>query len=139
MEITFQLDALESAAKTFLASVSGCRVFALEGEMGAGKTTFITAVCRQLGVVDPTGSPTYSIINQYDSPSGVISHIDLYRLKDEEEVLQAGVGDAIDNSRYCFIEWPQAASALLPDSACWLNLEVLSDQTRKLTLQEPFR
>ncbi len=139
MDITFKLNELESAAKKFLANSSGYRVFALEGEMGAGKTTFITAVCRQLGVADTTGSPTYSIINQYDSPEGTISHIDLYRLKDEEEVLQAGVGDAIDNSRYCFIEWPRAASALLPDTSCWLSLEVLPDQTRKLTLQEPIR
>jgi tRNA threonylcarbamoyladenosine biosynthesis protein TsaE len=102
--------------------------------MGAGKTTFISAVCRVLGVSGTIGSPTFSIINEYASARGRIFHMDLYRLKDEEEAMQAGVEDALYSGDYCFVEWPEKAPGLFPPGTVNVTIEAMNESTRKLTL-----
>ncbi|HSB93599.1 MAG TPA: tRNA (adenosine(37)-N6)-threonylcarbamoyltransferase complex ATPase subunit type 1 TsaE, partial [Flavitalea sp.] len=109
MELLATLNELEQAAGQFLRLAGNARVFAVSGQMGAGKTTFITAVCRSLGVTGTIGSPTFSIINEYEGRDGRILHMDLYRLKNEEEAMQAGVEDALYSGDYCFVEWPEKA------------------------------
>ena len=135
MEIIFTLDNIESAAKEFASKTTAYKVIALEGEMGAGKTTFVHAYCKMAGVKDAIGSPTFSIINQYltkDQQS--IYHIDLYRLKDEEEAIQAGVEDCLYSGNTCFVEWPQKAPGIFPDSTLHVTITAINTNTRKLKI-----
>src|SRR4051812_30691670 len=108
MELTFTHEQIDSAAREFISFAGEFKIVAFSGVMGAGKTTFIHAVCRQMNVTDKMSSPTYSIINQYKTAQGVIvNHIDVYRLKDTEEAIQAGVEDILNSGDFCFIEWPE--------------------------------
>lgn len=134
MDFTYQLENIKQAANKVLESSSGKKVWAIHGEMGAGKTTFIHALCENLGVSSAIGSPTYSIINEYESNAGQIYHMDWYRLKDEEEALQAGVEDYIQSGNLCLIEWPEKASSLLPDDCFHINITILSPQIRKISI-----
>lgn len=113
------VDRLDEGAREFIAAMNGFTVFAFTGEMGAGKTTFINALVRHLGVeADPTGSPTFAIINQYEGADGEpIYHFDLYRLDSEEEVAETGFIDYVDSGKLCLIEWPDRAGSLLDPSA----------------------
>src|SRR5215204_5887795 len=107
MEFQVTLDRLNRFAEQFWQVVGGAKIFAFHGQMGAGKTTIISSLCHYRGTKDVTGSPTFSIINEYRiDNNGKIFHIDLYRLKDEEEVIQAGVEDCIYSDAICMIEWP---------------------------------
>jgi len=135
MELLVTIKELEEAAAQFLEFTNSARVFAISGSMGAGKTTFITAVCRVLGATGTIGSPTFSIINEYSSGNGRILHMDLYRLKDEEEAVQAGVEDALYSGDYCFVEWPEKAPGLFPPGTISVTIETLDESTRKLTLE----
>jgi len=135
MDIIFTLNEIEDAAKTFLANTDPYKVIALHGEMGAGKTTFVHAICNVLGVKDTVGSPTFSIINQYQTNSAeIIYHIDLYRLKDEEEAIQAGVEDCLYSGNYCFVEWPDRAPAIFPDNTLHISIVAMNNDTRKLII-----
>jgi tRNA threonylcarbamoyladenosine biosynthesis protein TsaE len=134
MEMVVALEDIDRAATGFLELAKGARVFAVSGQMGAGKTTFISAVCRALGASGALSSPTFSIINEYQSPGGRLLHIDLYRLRDEEEARQAGVEDALYAGDYCFVEWPEKAPELFPDGTMNLSIEALDETTRKLSL-----
>jgi tRNA threonylcarbamoyladenosine biosynthesis protein TsaE len=132
-EWIFSLDGLADVAVAFAAWRGPRRVFALHGEMGAGKTTLVHAICRALGVKDVMGSPTYSLVNRYDSADcGQILHMDLYRLADVEEALEAGIGEDLDSGAVCFVEWPSRAPELLPDGVTDLYLDVMEDGSRKL-------
>ena len=106
--------------------------------MGAGKTTFIHALCDLKGVKDTVGSPTFSIINEYNYSEGgkekKIFHIDLYRLRDEEEASRAGVEDCLYSGHTCLLEWPEKAPALLPPDAVHLYLTATGPTTRKLII-----
>lgn len=113
------------------------KVIALHGSMGAGKTTLVNAWCRALGVKDAVSSPTFSIINQYQVPDGFVYHIDLYRLKDEEEALRAGVEDCVSSGRTCLIEWPEIAADLLPADTVHVWLSLVDEQTRRIRLEIP--
>ncbi len=136
MDSYYRLDNINEAAAEFLQNISTHKVIALHGEMGAGKTTFIKAVCRQLGVADAVSSPTYSIINQYKTADGkAIYHLDLYRLKDEEEALQAGVEDCFYSGNYCLIEWPEKTPGLLPDNTLHCYLSSSGNNERKLKIK----
>lgn len=106
--------------------------------MGSGKTTFIHALCEELGVKDAIGSPTFAIVNEYRSPvAGTIYHMDWYRLKDEEEAIQAGIEDQLYSKAVCLVEWPDKAAGLLPDDTLHIVLEVLNEGTRRIySLQE---
>ena len=138
MEWIFSLDELPQTATDFWAHFPGQRVFTVEGPMGAGKTTFIKALCAARGVEDATASPTFAIINQYVYHNGQgqphsIYHLDLYRLRDEEEAIAAGVEDTLYQEGICFVEWPGIIARLLPADTVGLQLEVLPDRRRRLT------
>jgi len=116
MVVDFTLEEINDAAKTFLSLAGNSKVIVFHGEMGAGKTTFIHAVCLALGVQDVTGSPTFSIINQYKTHSGEsIYHMDLYRIRDEQEAIMAGVEDCLYSGQLCLVEWPEKAPGIFPD------------------------
>lgn len=135
MDLIFSLHTIDGAAKQFLSVIGNRKVIALNGDMGAGKTTFVHAVCDALGVKDTVGSPTFSIINQYQSADGQqVYHIDLYRLKDEEEAVQAGVEDCLYSGSYCFVEWPGRAPAILPENTLHINILPVDNDTRKLVI-----
>ena len=135
MELIFSLDNIQEAAMSFLSSTGDYKVFALHGDMGAGKTTFVHAVCEAAGVKDNISSPTFSIINEYLASSGnIIYHIDLYRLKSEQEVMQAGVEDCLFSGNKCFVEWPDKAPNIFPDNTLHISISVLDMNTRKLKI-----
>ena len=135
MELNFTLQTIATAAAQFIEAVGNNKVIALQGEMGAGKTTFVQAVCSALGVAEPISSPTYSIINQYTAANGeTIFHIDLYRLRDEEEALQAGVEDCLYAGGWCFVEWPQKAEGLFPANTLQVTITATEINSRKLLI-----
>ena len=135
MQLIFTLDEIEKAAATFREMVDGERVIAFHGEMGAGKTTFISALCKTLGVIDAISSPTFSIINQYKTNSGsTVYHMDLYRIKDEEEALMAGVEECFYSGSWCFVEWPEKTPSLFPDNTVECHISNISINERKLQI-----
>ena len=138
MEWIFSLNDLPKTAKKIWAAVQDSRILAFHGEMGAGKTTFIHALCDVKNVKDIVGSPTFSIINEYafteEGKEKMIYHIDLYRLKDEQEALQAGVEDCLYSDHICLVEWPEKIPTLLPESSLHIYLTIIDDTTRRLTL-----
>jgi tRNA threonylcarbamoyladenosine biosynthesis protein TsaE len=112
------------------------RIFVLKGEMGAGKTTLIKAFCKELGVIDPVSSPSFSIINEYRRASGErVYHIDLYRLGDEEELYDLGFEEIMDGTHYCFIEWPELAGNFLPSDPVWVDIEIRDESERRILMQ----
>jgi tRNA threonylcarbamoyladenosine biosynthesis protein TsaE len=134
MELRFTLDGIKEAARQFWQAGAGARVFALHGEMGAGKTTFVHALCDVKGVSSTVGSPTFSIINEYVWPGGTIYHIDLYRLNNEEEAIRAGVEDCLYSGNICLVEWPERAEAIFPDDTIAVYLQAIDPQTRLLRI-----
>ncbi len=133
MELIFALQEIDDAAKEFIPLLNNSKIAAFNGEMGTGKTTFIHAVCRQMGVTNKMSSPTYAIINQYKTINATtINHIDLYRLKDTEEAIQAGVEDAINSGDVCFIEWPEKIIVVLPLHIVNVFIEITGDTKRRL-------
>jgi tRNA threonylcarbamoyladenosine biosynthesis protein TsaE len=138
MEIIFTLDDIENAAKEFVEYGSVYKVFAFSGELGAGKTTFINAVCKYLGVNETVTSPTFSIIQEYYSEKkDVIYHLDMYRIKNIEEAIEAGVEDCLHSDKLCFVEWPEKAILLFPPETVYASLLALSGTRRKLIVQLP--
>lgn len=137
MEISYSLKDIESAVKELIPDLDGHPVIAFHGDMGAGKTTFIQAVCKQLKVLDTVSSPTFSIINRYTTEKkDVIFHIDLYRLKDDEEAINAGVEECIYSGHTCFIEWPEKIS-FLPGNTLHVYLEPVNEKERHLMYKLP--
>jgi tRNA threonylcarbamoyladenosine biosynthesis protein TsaE len=138
MELRFSLADINKAATQFWNLVGDASVFAFHGNMGAGKTTFIHALCDSKGVKDVVGSPTFSIVNEYVYTSNgdmrKIFHIDLYRLKDEEEALQAGVEDCLYSDHICFVEWPDRAPGIFPEHTVHVHIEILDSAMRKLRI-----
>jgi tRNA threonylcarbamoyladenosine biosynthesis protein TsaE len=100
--------------------------------MGAGKTTLITALCKLLGVQDRVNSPTFAIMNEYQGLGKVIYHMDWYRLENDGEARRAGVEMAIEDSDYCFIEWPEKAINLIPSDALHIEIEILGPEHRRI-------
>ena len=109
-------------------------IITFSGEMGSGKTTFIQALCRQAGVKGVMGSPTFSIINEYETGERPVYHIDLYRCKDEEEAIRAGVEDCIYSGNRCFVEWPSKAPSLFPEETIRVRITEIDDRTRRITV-----
>ena len=133
MEVIFSLNDIGIAAKKIAAATSENKVVALQGEMGAGKTTLVHSICEALGVTGNISSPTFSIINQYKTDKDEsIYHIDLYRLKDEEEAIQAGVEDCLLSGDICFVEWPDRAAGIFPEDTLQLKISVEKDNNRKI-------
>lgn len=128
---------LQTAAREFIALMDDRTVYAFRGEMGAGKTTFINALCRELGVTDDaTGSPTFAIINEYrsDTTAELIYHFDLYRIENLEEAEDLGMEDYFYSGALCFIEWPERAEELLPDDTVNVTITVNNDFSRTITI-----
>jgi len=119
------LEDLASGAKDFLKAIAKNRSFAFYGEMGAGKTTFINALMKQMDIEDHSSSPTFSIVNEYFSPTfGPVFHFDFYRLEDEMEALDIGVEDILYNNNFCFMEWPERIENLLPENTVKVTVTV---------------
>jgi tRNA threonylcarbamoyladenosine biosynthesis protein TsaE len=133
MDAIFGLAQIGQVAKALWAVGKKHKVWAFHAEMGTGKTTFIHALCEYLGVKDAISSPTFAIVNQYQSSeAGTVLHMDWYRLKDEEEAMMAGIEDHLLSGNYCLIEWPEKASGLLPDDTFHVHLQLLDEFTRRL-------
>lgn len=134
MEIKINsLDSIHEAAKQFVAQMEDNTVFAFYGKMGAGKTTFIKAVCEYLGVEDVINSPTFAIVNEYRAASGeLIYHFDFYRIKKLEEVYDMGYEDYFYSGALCFIEWPELVEELLPEDAVKVTIAENEDGTRSI-------
>lgn len=133
MDIVYSLEELPTVASRFLETVRMPAVIALHGEMGAGKTTFISTLGKVLGVVGHLSSPTFSLVNEYRTGSGVIIyHMDWYRLKGPEEAVMAGMEEYLFSGRTCLVEWPERAPGILPGDAIHVWLEVVDPFTRRL-------
>jgi tRNA threonylcarbamoyladenosine biosynthesis protein TsaE len=134
----FKLNQIHQTATQLWKVIGNARVFAIHGDMGTGKTTFIHALCDVKKVKDIVGSPTFSIINEYiyieNGQEKKIFHIDLYRLKDEQEAMQAGVGDCLYSGHICMVEWPEKILSLLPPDAVHIYIKTVDEQTRALQI-----
>lgn len=136
MEILIQdLDHIREAARQFISLIGDHTVFAFYGKMGAGKTTFVKAVCEELGVDDVITSPTFAIVNEYTPPSSPIYHFDFYRIKKLEEVYDMGYEDYFYSGNLCFIEWPELIEEVLPDDAVKVTITENSDGSRTVSAQ----
>ena len=134
------LEALPEAAEKFIGLMGDHTVFAFNGEMGAGKTTFISALSRALGVTeDVASSPSFAIVNEYrsDTTAELIYHFDLYRLKNLEEALEIGIEDYFDSGALCLIEWPDRAADVLPLDTVNVTVEADSAGGRRLVVEIP--
>lgn len=135
MEITISnLDNIRESAREFINNIGSHKVFAFYGKMGAGKTTFIKAICEELGVDDVITSPTFAIINEYSGKDETIYHFDFYRIKKLEEVYDMGYEDYFYSGSLCFIEWPELIEPLLPDDAVRVTIAEQPDGTRTVCL-----
>ena len=132
------LSCLDKAAEEFLARIQGRKLIAFYASMGAGKTTFITALCRRLGVRDDAvSSPTFAIVNAYRDAAGeTIYHFDFYRLESEAEALDIGFYDYIDSGCLCLMEWPENIEGLLPEETLKVSIEVAEDGSRRLSWED---
>ena len=153
MEIRIEsIEQIREAAREFISHIGERRVFAFYGKMGAGKTTFVKAICEELGVQDVITSPTFAIVNEYETPSnspclggdqksslsredlgGSIYHFDFYRIKKLEEVYDMGFEDYFYSGALCFIEWPELIEDILPDDAVRVTITEQDDGTRLVT------
>lgn len=125
---------LSKLASAVILEFSEHRIFTFEGDLGAGKTSFIKALCKELKVVDDVSSPTFSLINEYETEVGKsVYHMDLYRIEDKEELLNIGLDDYLNTDAYCFIEWPAIAESHY-DDYIHVSIEILENDYRKFTL-----
>ena len=138
MEIIYTLQQLPQTATAIWKIAENAHVIALHGKMGAGKTTFIHALCDARGVKDVVTSPTFALINEYffaeNGKEKKIFHIDLYRLRDEKEAEQAGIEDCLYSDHICLVEWPEKISSLLPENTMHVFIEMVDNETRKLQI-----
>lgn len=124
-------DQLREVAKSLLKFTQGQKFIVFEGDMAAGKTTFIKAFCKELGSEDVINSPTFSIVNEYDSSHGIIFHFDFYRLKNIQEAYDIGYEEYFYSNLYCLVEWPQKVEELLPDHYIKVKIEVSGPSGRR--------
>jgi len=133
MDAVFELAQIKAVATALWKEGEAKKIWTFNAAMGTGKTSFIHALCEVLGVTDTVTSPSYAIINEYNSPeAGTIYHMDWYRLIDEEEAIQAGIEDALSSGNLCLIEWPEKAAGLLPETIFQVHLEILDEKSRRL-------
>jgi tRNA threonylcarbamoyladenosine biosynthesis protein TsaE len=132
----FTLNDLPGIACWVLKFAENEKIWVVEGEMGAGKTTFIQAVCRQLGVKVPVQSPTFSLVNEYPAGEKRIFHFDFYRLSHVSEALDFGVEEYLDSGSYCLLEWASRIEELLPDAYLQIKIELNENKNRTLTVRQ---
>lgn len=136
-QIASSLDDLLPIAQRILADKKKDRIFALEAKMGAGKTTLIKSLCQALGVEENVSSPTFSLVNEYtDRDANPVFHFDFYRIKKLEEVYDIGYEEYFYSGNYCFIEWPEMVTELLPESYVYLSIEVNAKDERVISWKE---
>lgn len=137
MQIFYLLDEIDDIAAQLWQQYQHKKIWAFYAPMGAGKTTFIHALCNHLKIQDAVSSPTFAIIKEYYSPvAGIVYHMDWYRLKGEEEAIQAGAEDCLYQEGHCFIEWPEKAEGILPPETLKITIETDGEKNRTLTTQE---
>lgn len=135
MTLIYSIDQLDQIAKQILEQNPN-KVLLFNGEMGAGKTTLIKKLCESLGVIEPTSSPTFSLVNEYLTTNNQpIYHFDCYRLKSEIEALDMGIDEYLYSGHWCFIEWAEKITNLIPEKHAIITIEVLEDGNRKLVLK----
>ena len=136
MKIDFHLSQIKNVAAQLWQQYHQYKLWAFDAPMGAGKSTLIHALCDVLNVTSTVTSPTFAIINEYESSlAGIIYHMDWYRLKDSAEVIQTGCEDCIESGNLCFIEWAEKADELLPLNSLHINLEIIDTQERRLIVK----
>ena len=135
MNKNYSLDNLSEIASEIIASAEN-KTLLFFGEMGVGKTTLIKEICKKLGVTDSISSPTFSLVNEYEtSKKEKVFHFDFYRITDEEEALDMGIEEYFDNNDWCLIEWPKNIENLLPLDAVEIHLSTLNDGKRNIQLK----
>ena len=133
-EITAHISQLDIVAQTIINTYPHHRIFCFYGEMGAGKTTLIKALCKYLGIKNIPASPTFAIVNEYWTQSNEpIYHFDFYRIENQEEAIAIGVFEYLESGHYCFMEWAEKIDAILEDEQVKITIERIDDQTRKFT------
>jgi tRNA threonylcarbamoyladenosine biosynthesis protein TsaE len=131
---TYNISEIDSIARELWQQGKNFKTWVFYASMGAGKTTLIHSICEFLEVKEAISSPTFALMNEYTSPvAGTIFHMDWYRLKDEQEAINAGMEDAILSNNYCFVEWPEKAEAILPDNLFRINIDLVDQSTRSIT------
>lgn len=137
-EIYFDYNEIERTAKKFLDTVAESNIFAFSGDLGAGKTSFISALCKQLGVTETVTSPTFSLIQEYKTNENKsVFHIDLYRIGSKREAIDAGIEDCLVSNNICMVEWPEKALEIFPAHTIFSSMDILSERKRKLIIQLP--
>lgn len=134
MELTYTINQIQETAKAVVAAMQNGQLFAFYGQMGAGKTTLIKAICQELGVIEEVNSPTFAIVNEYEGNNGTIYHFDFYRINRPEEALDFGLFDYFDSGNICLMEWPECVETLLPDDTIKIKITVIDENTRKINL-----
>lgn len=126
---------LNLAAKEIIKFAGEQKIWLLDGDMGSGKTTLIRAIAEEFEIVDNVQSPTFSIVNEYRNDfDDIFYHFDFYRIEKETEAMDIGVNEYFDSEEYCFIEWPQKISGLVPESYLNISISIISDQAREINL-----
>ncbi len=135
MKTTFYFDQIDDIASKIIAQNPN-KIIIFNGEMGAGKTTLINALCKQLGVLDATSSPTFSLVNEYQTiDNQMVYHFDFFRIKTENEALDMGVDDYFYSNQYCLIEWAEKIPNLIPDNHSIINISALENGLREVVLK----
>ena len=136
MEWNYQLNAIDTVAKELLKALT-TRTLIFKGDLGAGKTTLIKALVKAMGSDDDVTSPTFSIVNEYESPKGKLYHFDMYRIEDEMEALNFGFEDYVDDDNvWLFIEWPDRVESLLPEAVSEISIHIEENNSRSLKLSQ---
>ena len=128
------LDDLDQVSEEIFKTCTMSHIFTFEGQLGAGKTTLIKSMCKYQGYTDEVTSPTFSLVNEYQTPSSMIYHMDLYRLNSENELLEIGFEEYFDGDAFCFIEWPQIAENLIYHSHYKIKILLNDDMSRKIEI-----
>lgn len=136
MQIEYSLSEIADVAHRVVQALGNRKHIAFDAPMGAGKTTFIKALCKVLGVDEEVNSPTFAIVNEYSSAHGSIYHFDFYRVRTPQEALDFGFYDYIDSGNLCLMEWPECIEPLLPDDLTHVRIETLGNDTRRLTIAD---
>ena len=134
MELDYSLDQIEEVAAKLIKEYANRYIWAFYAPMGAGKTTLIARICKQMGVKDTVTSPTFSIMNEYNANGKMIYHMDWYRLEDEAEAIRTGIEAAMEEADISFIEWPEKAASLLPEITLQLKIEILDPEHRRIII-----